>query len=119
MSRQGDDVRPAKPFVAKFGVTGSLRQRIGMSGRVHVDRWLPFIILNRGDEGRASLARRIAIESPSYLVWPTDDDQSALEAMREVISAMASKGDRLLVISLDDRPVEFEEEGGGLGQRQA
>ena len=111
MSRQGDDVCPAKPFVAKFGVTGSLRQRIGMSGRVHVDRWLPFIILNRGDEGRASLARRIAIESPSYLVWPTDDDQSALEAMREVISAMASKGDRLLVISLDDRPVEFEEEG--------
>ena len=91
MNRQGDDIRPANSFVAEFGPTGSLRQPVGKSGRVHVDRWLPFIFLNRGDEGPASLARRIAIESPSYLVWPTDDDPAALEAMHEVASAMASK----------------------------
>ena len=54
MNRQGDDIRPANSFVAEFGPTGSLRQPVGKSARVHVDRWLPFIILNRGDEGPAS-----------------------------------------------------------------
>lgn len=111
MNRQGDDSSPANSFVAEFGPTGSLRQPVGKSGRVHVDRWLPFIILNRGDEGQASLARRIAIESPSYLVWATEDDPAALEAIQEVIAAMAAKAERLLVISLNDRAAEFEEEG--------
>ena len=111
MNRHGADIRPAGLFAPEFGPTGSLRQLVGESGRVHVDRWLPFILLNRGDEGAASLARRIAIESPSYLVWPTHDDDAALEAIREVISAMAAKVGRLLIISLDDRSAEFEEEG--------
>ena len=111
MIRQGDDILPAGLFAPEFGPSGSLRQPVGKRGRVHVDRWLPFIILNRGDEGAASLATRIAIESPSYIVWPTNDDAAALEAMREVISAMAAKAGRLLVISLDDRSAEFEEVG--------
>jgi uncharacterized protein (TIGR02421 family) len=111
MKRQVADIRPEKSLVWEFGPSGSLRQPVGKSGRIHVDRWLPFIILNRGDEGSASLARRIAIESPSYLVWPTEDDEPGLEAMREVIPAMAAKAGRLLVISLDDRSAEFQEEG--------
>ncbi len=111
MSRQGDDKVATGSFDAEFGPTGSLRQAVGTGGRVHVDRWLPFIILNRGDGGAASLARRIAVESPSYLVWPASDDAAALEAIREVVTAMASNAGRLLVISLDDRFAEFEEEG--------
>ena len=112
MNRQRDDMVVATgAFDPEFGPSGSLRQAVGTSGRAHVDRWLPFIILNRGDEGAPSLSRRIAIESPSYLVWPASDDSAALEAIREVVTAMASKAGRLLVISLDDRFAEFEKEG--------
>ena len=58
MNPQGDDIRPEGLFAPEFGPSGSLRQAVGKGGRVHIDRWLPFIILNRGDEGAASLARR-------------------------------------------------------------
>ena len=102
---------PGNSFAPEFGPNGSLRQPVGDRGRVHVDRWLPFIILHRGDEKRKSLARRIAIESPSYFVWSPDDDAAALDALEAVIPAMASKAGRLLVVSLDDRSVEHEDEG--------
>ncbi len=107
--RAGDS--PRKSFAPEFGPNGSLRQKVGHRGRVHVDRWLPFIILHRGDQERASLARRIAIESPSYFVWSPDGDAAALDAIEAVIPAMASKTGRLLVVSLDDLQVEHEEEG--------
>ena len=105
------EVSPGKPFAASFGPNGSLRQPVGDQGRVHVDRWLPFLILHRGDVDRNSLARRVAIESPSYFVWPSNDDAAALDAIEAVITAMGSKVGRLLVISLDDRSVEHEKEG--------
>lgn len=100
-----------KSFAPEFGPNGSLRQPVGNRGRVHVDRWLPFIIFHRGDEKRKSLARRVAIESPSYFVWSPDDDAAALEALESVIPAMAAKAGCLLVVSLDDQSVEHEEEG--------
>ena len=100
-----------KSFAPEFGPNGSLRQPVGNRGRVHVDRWLPFIILHRGNDERKSLARRIAIESPSYFVWSPDDDAAALDAIEAVIPAMASKAGCLLVVSVDDRSVEHEEEG--------
>ena len=101
MSRRRAKDSPGKSFAPEFGPNGSLRQPVGNQGRVHVDRWLPFIILHRGDEERKSLARRIAIESPSYFVWSPDDDAAALDAMQAVIPAMASKAGPLLVVSLD------------------
>ena len=111
MNRQRAAKGSATIFVPEFGPKGSLRHPVGEVGRVHVDRWLPFILLHRGDAGPVSLARRIAIESPSYFVWPPTDDSSAMEAIEAVITAMAATSGRLLVISLDDRTVEFEEEG--------
>ena len=110
MNRQRAAKGSAK-LAPKFGPKGSLRHRIGDSGRVHVDRWLPFILLHRGDDASSSLARRIAIESPSYLVWPAGDDAAAVDAIGVVLAAIASKSGRLLVITLDDRAVEFEAEG--------
>ena len=101
---------PARSFAPEFGPNGSLRQPVGTGGRVHVDRWLPFIILHRSDEP-VSLARRIAVESPSYLVWSPNEDPAALEALAAVVAAMASRAGRLLVVSLDNRAVEHEEEG--------
>ena len=110
MSRQGA-TKISAAFEPKFGPKGSLRHPVGEIGRVHVDRWLPFILFHRGDAGPVSLARRIAIESPSYLVWPPADDPPASEAIEAVVAAMASTAGRLLVITLDDRAVEYEEEG--------
>jgi len=100
-----------KSFVPEFSPNGSLRQPVGKRGRIHVDRWLPFIILHRGDDERESIARRIAIDSPSYFIGSPHDDAAALEAIDAVIAAMASKTGRLLVVSLDDRPIVHEEEG--------
>lgn len=111
MNRNLAEESPIKPFAPEFGPRGSLRQPVGKRGRVHVDRWLPFIILHRGNGQRGSIARRIAIESPSYFVWSAEEDAAALEAIEAVIPAMASNAGRLLVVSIDDCPVEFEEEG--------
>jgi uncharacterized protein (TIGR02421 family) len=104
------DERSAPIFSAEFGPRGAVRQPIG-EGRLHIDRWLPFIILHRGGRPGASLARRIAVESPSYLVWSPADDGEALAALKVVIPALAAKAGRLLVISIDDRSAQFEREG--------
>ena len=94
------------PFEPKFGKGGALRQPVGRSGRAHVDRWLPFLILQRSGNPAQSLARRIAVDSPSYLIWSADDDLAALSAIDEVANCLVKNGSRLLVISLDDQPLE-------------
>jgi uncharacterized protein (TIGR02421 family) len=100
------NLKPAPaPFEAKFGSGGALRQPVGQGGRAHVDRWLPFLILQRSDAPEASLARRIAIDSPSYLIWSADDDLAALSAIEEVVVSLVKHAARLLVVSLDDQPL--------------
>jgi uncharacterized protein (TIGR02421 family) len=104
-------LKPAPPpFDPKFGKGGALRQSVGKSGRAHVDRWLPFLVLQRTDSPAQSLARRIAIDSPSYLIWSGDDDLAALSAIDEVANCLAKKAGRLLVISLDDQPPQPRDE---------
>lgn len=98
------------PFEPKFGKGGALRQPVGAIGRVHVDRWLPFLILHRGEEPVSSLARRIAVDSPSYLIWSPGDDLAALSAIEAVASALVARAGRLLIISLDDQPLEPRDE---------
>ena len=98
------------PFEPKFGKGGALRQPVGQSGRAHVDRWLPFLILQRSDEPQSSLARRIAIDSPSYLIWSGNDDLAALSAIEEVVNYLVKQGGRLLIVSLDDQPLEPRDE---------
>ena len=99
------------PFKPEFGRSGALRQAVGDTGRVHLDRWLPFLILHHGDEPEASLARRIAVDSPAYLVWSSGDNPEALSALEAVASAAVARDGRLLVITLADQPVEFHREG--------
>ena len=98
------------PFEAKFGKGGALRQPVGQSGRAHVDRWLPFLILQRSDAPQSSLARRTAVDSPSYLIWSGDDDLAALSAIEEVVNCLIKRGGRLLIVSLDDQPFEERDE---------
>jgi hypothetical protein len=53
-------------------IAGARRQKVGESGRLHLDRRLPFLLLHRlgvDQDPVISLARRVALNSPAYLVW--------------------------------------------------
>ncbi len=93
-------------FEAKFGTTGALRQKIGRHGRAHIDRWLEFVVLQRGAPDPHSLARRVAVNSPAYCVWSPDDDAAAAAAIETVARRMADHSGRLLVITLEDQASE-------------
>ena len=80
------------------------RRKVGESGRLHLDRSLPFLVLHRRDaEEVGSLARRVALNSPAYLVWDEGpDDASALELLVALAEELGEPGMPLLVIALDD-----------------
>lgn len=93
---------------------GAKRRKVGTSGRLHLDRSLPFLVLHRrsgnGDPS-ASIARRVALNSPAYLVWDDGaDDAAALELLVELADQLGAPGMPLLVIGLDDliQPPERE-----------
>ena len=100
-----------EPFEPEFSEHGALRQPVGRHGRAHIDRWLPFLVLQRSDEATHSLSRRIAIDSPSYLIWSRGDDGPALLAMEALATRLVRQTGRLLVISLDDQPLQPANEG--------
>ena len=93
---------------------GARRGKIGTSGRLHLDRSLPFLVLHRRDSDEdpsASIARRVALNSPAYLVWDAGpDDAAALELLAELTEELGRSGMPLLVIALDDltQPPEGE-----------
>ena len=91
------------PFAASWSEAGALRQPVGKNGRAHIDRWLPFLILHRGPDDPASIARRVAINSASYLVWDEGDDHAALSALEAVATRLRDEQGRLLVVGLVDR----------------
>ena len=96
------------PFAPEFGKRGELRQAIGKRGRVHLDRWLPFIVLHRVSDPSASIARRVAVNSPAYLIWSPEDDEAAERAFASVAAAMHKQFGCILVVEVEDaewRPV--------------
>jgi len=94
----------SRRFAAEFSDQGALRQRVGKSGRVHLDRWLPFLVLRRTSDPRTSLAHKVAVDSPAYLVWAPDDDALALAALEAVVDRLVERKGRLLVVILEDQP---------------
>ena len=93
----------------EFGEQGELRQAIGEGGRIHLDRWLPYLILHRSQTDGPSLARRIAVNSPAYLIWSPDEDALAATAVAAVTAAIRQRlGCAPLLISLADQPVPLE-----------
>ncbi len=92
------------PFVPEFGKRGELRQPVGKSGRVHLDRWLPFIVLHRSPDPSSSIARRVAINSPAYLIWSPEDDRAATQAFAAVAVALQKQFGRILVMDVEDAP---------------
>ena len=110
MTAQAHPALPAAEAL-EFGPNGALRVPVGDSGRAHLDRWLPFLILHRGDTPESSLARQIAVESPSYLVWSPGEDRDALSVLAGIAEAAGAHSGRLMVVTLDDRELEFTTEG--------
>jgi uncharacterized protein (TIGR02421 family) len=93
---------------------GAQRRKVGTSGRLHLDRSLPFLVLHRrsaDDDSSASIARRVALNSPAYLVWDEGpDDTAALQLLVELTEELGGPGMPLLVMALDDltQPPERE-----------
>jgi uncharacterized protein (TIGR02421 family) len=90
------------PFSPVFGKRGELRQPIGKNGRAHLDRWLPFILLHRSPDPPGSIARRVAVNSPAYLIWSPEDDDAAEEAFAALVAAMSKKFGCILVMVVED-----------------
>ena len=106
----------AQPAVEAMSNThGALRRKVGESGRLHLDRRLPFLVVNRlaaEDSSSASLARRVAINSPAYLIWQEGpDDGPAFALLDWLAEDLGESGMPLLVMVLEDfvLPPESEE----------
>jgi uncharacterized protein (TIGR02421 family) len=106
MSARPHLVDTAPGFDAAFGPTGALRKDVGAHGRVHIDRALPFIVLHRAHpEKGESVARRVALTSPAYLVWQGPaDDEAALAALEAVIVEQNRRFGAFLAIMVADLP---------------
>jgi uncharacterized protein (TIGR02421 family) len=91
-------------FDLDMAANGAVRQPVGENGRLHVDRSLHFLVLNRQVTPGISLARNVALHSSAYLVWEPEDDAVAGQALRAVAARMLDKFDRILLISLYDQP---------------
>lgn len=104
-----DHARARQHYLAGDGV---YRRRLGAGGRVHIDRPLPFLVLNRHPDVSFSLAQRVAAISPANLVWPQDPDADAhaLACARTVLEHHAGPGGTLvpgfLLVSLHDLPAD-------------
>lgn len=104
----GDSVSPAPASVdvAQLAAPSAVwpsRQPFAGGGRAHVDRALPFLILNRQEEAH-SLAARVTATSSSYVLWPRDSNQDALAAVEAIANAAHAVHQRLLLVSLYDLP---------------
>jgi uncharacterized protein (TIGR02421 family) len=89
-------------FEASFGPRGELRKKVGETGRIHLDRWLPFIVLHRSSDPNSGIARRMAMNSPSYLIWSPDEDAEARAALDAVLPAIREKLGPVIVFELTD-----------------
>ena len=93
-----------KPFAPEFGTQGALRQPFGAHGRAHLDRWLPFLFVNRADEPSTSIARRVAVNGPAYLVWSPADDEDAGRALEAIAKALRTRFGSILIIDVEEGP---------------
>ena len=85
------------------GIETPFRQRLEGGGRSHVDRMLPFLMLNRGGSAE-SLAARVAAISPAYVVWPGPGDNEAVAIIERIARAAHARHSQILLVSLYDLP---------------
>lgn len=102
-----DPLLTASPPVAR-------RRKVGEYGRLHLDRRLPFLVVHRlgdGEVATRSLARRVALNSPAYLVWDVRDDAPALDLLDRLVVELGTEAMPLLVIAVEDLQQASESEG--------
>jgi uncharacterized protein (TIGR02421 family) len=91
------------------------RRKVGEAGRLHLDRRLPFLVVHRlgvGEVAERSLARRVALNSPAYLIWDAgDDDGPALALLDRLVIELGTAKMPLLVIAVEDLQQAAEGEG--------
>lgn len=100
VASDGDELR--------FGPRGELRETFATGGRIHIDRWLPYLLLYRG-EGE-SIGRRVAVNSAAYLIWSPEDDDEAESALQLVVDRLRQELGSVLLIELTDTPAEPKRE---------
>jgi uncharacterized protein (TIGR02421 family) len=92
-----------------FGPRGELRETFAKTGRIHIDRWLPFLVLHRG-EGEASIGRQVALNSPAYFLWAPEDDLEAESALEPIVARLRQQLGSVLVVEVIDAPAEPQPE---------
>jgi uncharacterized protein (TIGR02421 family) len=88
---------------AEAAIETPFRLRLPGGGRAHVDRLLPFLILNRAGASD-SLAARVAAISPTYVIWPGPVDREAVAAAERIALATHAEYPQVLIVSLYDLP---------------
>ncbi|QNN65105.1 DUF1704 domain-containing protein [Sphingomonas rhizophila] len=85
---------------------GPRRRKVGETGRMHLDRRLPFLVVHRRAAGEPlahSLARRVALNSPAYIVWDEGpDDARALALLDRLAVELGEPNQPLLVLAIED-----------------
>jgi uncharacterized protein (TIGR02421 family) len=91
-----------------IGGATAYRHEFAEGGRAHIDRPLPFLVLNRDDGSAISLARRVATITASYVAWPTGEvaDAAALSSIAQVLAYLRRDFPSFLVLSLHDLAVD-------------
>jgi uncharacterized protein (TIGR02421 family) len=87
-----------------IGPNGAIRQQVGANARLHADRSLFFLALNRSELPAQSLARNVALHSSAYLVWEPADDDAADAALGAMIETMLATYQHVLIASIYDQP---------------
>jgi uncharacterized protein (TIGR02421 family) len=105
MSARADLRRVPAASELQFGPRGELRETFAKTGRIHIDRWLPFLVLHRG-EGKDSIGRQIALNSPAYFLWAPEDDAEAESALDPIIHRLRQQLGSVLVLEVIDLPAE-------------
>lgn len=100
----------AKASELRFGPRGELREQFGKSGRIHIDRWLPFLVLHCSDDAGASIGRRLAVNSPAYLIWSPEDQVEAESALELVLARLREELGPVLLIEVRDEAWEAGKE---------
>ena len=92
-----------------FGPRGELREAFAKTGRIHIDRWLPFLVLHRGGNAD-SIGRHVALNSPAYLLWSPEDDSEAESALDPIVARLREQLGPVLVVEVIDSPAEQKAE---------
>jgi len=96
-----------------FGGAGAYRRALDAGGRVHIDRPLPFLVLNRHAELPFSLAQRVAAISAANVVWPGSPaaDAEAMTCITAVLEHQRRDFPKFLLLSLYDLPRDSSLDG--------